>query len=65
MVVHFIPAHRCVALLESLTGSAPSVGARAATLLAAVHQRIRTLITMAYAVRSGRSSRTRSGPGSC
>ena len=26
MVVHFIPAHRCVALLESLTGAAPSVG---------------------------------------
>jgi transposase len=26
MVVHFIPAHRCVALLESLTGTAPSVG---------------------------------------
>jgi hypothetical protein len=56
MVVHFIPAHRCVALLESLTGAAPSVGfvhgllARAAGLLAGVHQRIRTLITMAYAV---------------
>ncbi|MCA1676007.1 MAG: DUF6444 domain-containing protein, partial [Actinobacteria bacterium] len=26
MVVHFVPAHRCVALLESLTGAAPSVG---------------------------------------
>ena len=26
MVVHFIPAHRVVALLESLTGTAPSVG---------------------------------------
>ena len=26
MVVHFVPAHRVVALLESLTGTAPSVG---------------------------------------
>jgi transposase len=26
MVVHFLPAHRCVALLESLTGAAVSVG---------------------------------------
>jgi transposase len=56
MVVHFIPAHRCVALLQSLTGAAPSVGfvhgllARAAGLLTEVHQRIRTLITLAYAV---------------
>jgi transposase len=56
MVVHFIPAERCVALLESLTGAAPSVGfvhgllARAAGLLDQVHQRIRALITMAYAV---------------
>jgi hypothetical protein len=56
MVVHFVPAHRCVALLESLTGAAPSVGfvhgmlARAAGLLAEVDTRIRTLITLAYAV---------------
>jgi transposase/uncharacterized coiled-coil protein SlyX len=56
MVVHFIPAHRCVELLESLTGAAPSVGFvhgmlnRAAGLLAEVDQRIRTLITLAYAV---------------
>lgn len=39
LMVHFIPAERCVALLESLTGAAPSVGfvhgllARAAGLL--------------------------------
>ena len=26
MVVHFVPAKRCVELLESLTGAAPSVG---------------------------------------
>jgi transposase len=26
MVVHVIPAHRCVELLASLTGAAPSVG---------------------------------------
>jgi transposase len=56
MVVHVIPAHRVVALLESLTGAAPSVGFvhgmidRAAGLLTSVDQRIRTLITLAYAV---------------
>jgi transposase len=56
MVVHFVPTHRVVALLESLTGAAPSVGfvhgllARTAGLLGAVHDRIRTLITLAYAV---------------
>jgi transposase len=56
MVVHFVPAHRVVALLESLTGSAPSVGfvhgliGRTAGVLGEVHQRIRTLITLAYAV---------------
>jgi transposase len=56
MVVHFVPAHRVVVLLESLTGTAPSVGFvhgminRTAGLLTDVHQRIRTLITLAYAV---------------
>jgi transposase len=56
MVMHFVPAHRCAELLESLTGAAPSVGfvhgmlARAAGLLAQAHQRIRELITQAYAV---------------
>jgi transposase len=56
MVVQFVPAHRVVALLESLTGTAPSVGfvhgllARTAGLLAGVHDRIRTLIILAYAV---------------
>ena len=56
MVVQFIPAHRVVALLESLTGTAPSVGFvhgminRTAGLLDGVHQRIQTLITLAYAV---------------
>jgi transposase len=56
MVVHFVPATRCVQLLESLTGAAPSVGfvhgmlARAASLLGEVDKRIRALITMAYAV---------------
>ncbi|MGH3544776.1 MAG: hypothetical protein ACRDPW_02420 [Mycobacteriales bacterium] len=45
MVVHFLPAHRVVALLESLTGAAPSVGfvhgmlARTAGLLGVVHDR--------------------------
>jgi transposase len=56
MVVHFVPAHRVVALLESLTGTAPSVGFvhgminRTAGLLDGVHQRIRALITLASAV---------------
>jgi len=56
MVVHFIPVQRCVRLLESLTGAAPSVGfvhgmlKRAAGLLAEVDQRIRALITLAHAV---------------
>jgi len=56
MVVHFLPAHRVVALLESLTGTAPSVGfchgmlARTAGLLSTVHDRIRTLITFAHVV---------------
>ena len=56
MVVHFLPVQRCAALLESLTGAAPSAGfvhgmlARAATLLTAVDNRIRTLITLAHAV---------------
>jgi transposase len=55
MVVHFIPTHRVVALLESLTGTAPSVGFvhgminRTAGLLEGVHQRIRALIILAYA----------------
>jgi transposase len=56
MVVHFVPVQRCVALLESLTGAAPSVGfvhgmlTRASALLAEVDKRIRALITLAYAV---------------
>ena len=56
MVVHFLPTHRVVALLESLTGAAPSVGfvhgllVRTAGLLGAVHDRIRTLITLAHVV---------------
>jgi hypothetical protein len=56
MVVHLIPANRVVALLESLTGAAPSVGfvhgmlGRAAGLLDATYQRIRALICLAYAL---------------
>jgi len=56
LVVHVLPAHRVVALLESLTGTAPSVGfghgmlARTAGLLGQVHDRIRTLITLAHVV---------------
>ena len=56
MVVQFIPVQRCVELLESLTGATPSAGfvhgmlKRAAGLLAEVDKRIRTLLTLAYAV---------------
>ena len=56
MVVQYLPVHRCVELLESLTGATPSVGfvhgmlTRAAGLLAEVDKRIRALITLAYAV---------------
>ncbi len=56
MVVHFVPVHRCVELLTSLTGATPSVGfvhgmlTRAAELLVEVDKRIRTLITLAHAV---------------
>lgn len=56
MVVHYLPAHRVVALLESLTGTAPSVGfvhsmiGRVAGLLTEVDKRIRALITLAHAV---------------
>ena len=56
LVVQFLPVGRVVALLESLTGAAPSVGFvhgmlnRTAGLLAVVHDRIHTLITLAYAV---------------
>lgn len=58
MVVQYIPAHRVVELLGSLTGAAPSVGfvhvlARASALLAEVDKRIRALITLAYAVCCG------------
>ncbi|MGH3846995.1 MAG: IS66 family transposase, partial [Pseudonocardiaceae bacterium] len=56
MVVQFLPAHRVVGLLESLTGAAPSVGfvhgmlTRTAGLLTGVHDRIATLVTQAHAV---------------
>lgn len=56
MVVHFVPVARCVELLESLTGARPSTGfvhgmiTRVAGLLGEVHQRIRTLITLAHVV---------------
>jgi transposase len=56
MVVQFIPVQRCVQMLESLTGAAPSAGfvhgmlTRAAALTDEVDKRIRALITCAYAV---------------
>jgi transposase len=65
MVVQFIPAQRCVRMLESLTGAAPSSGfvhgmlARAAALTDEVDKRIRALITLAYAVCCDESPRAR------
>lgn len=56
LVVQHIPAHRVVALLEALTGAAPSIGfvhgmlARTARLLGAVDERVRALLTLAHAV---------------
>ena len=54
--VQFLPAHRVVALLESLTGTAPSVGfvhgmlKRTAGLLGVVRHRIAALIVLAHVV---------------
>ncbi|MEU3343350.1 IS66 family transposase, partial [Streptomyces sp. NPDC006668] len=56
LVVHFIPVHRVVEVLASLTGAKPSAGfvhsllRRAAAALAACDFAIRTLITLAFAV---------------
>jgi hypothetical protein len=56
MVVHHLPTHRCVQLLESLTGAKPSVGfvhgmlARTAKALSEVDKRIRALIVLASVV---------------
>ncbi|GES17101.1 hypothetical protein Amac_106990 [Acrocarpospora macrocephala] len=56
MVMHAIPVHRCCALVEALTGAAPSPGfvhgmiARAAAAVAAANARIRMLLTLAYVV---------------
>ena len=56
LVVQFLPVARVVALLESLTGAAPSAGfvhgmlARAAGVLAQVDKRIRALLTLAHVV---------------
>ena len=56
MVTHALPTHRCVALLESLTGAKPSVGfvhatlRAAAAVLAGIEDRIRARIEAAPAV---------------
>jgi hypothetical protein len=56
MVAHAIPVHRCVELIASLTGAAPSAGfvhgmiVRAAKAVAQANARIRALLTLAYAV---------------
>ncbi len=56
MVVHAIPVQRCAQLIEALTGAAVSPGfvhgmlKRTFTALSEVDQRIRTLVTLAYAV---------------
>lgn len=56
LVAHAVPVERCVALVEALTGAAPSVGfvhgmlTRAADALVEADKRIRTLVTLAYVV---------------
>lgn len=56
LVVHFVPVHRVVEILNSLTGATPSAGfvhsllRRAAGVLAACDFAIRTLITLAFAI---------------
>lgn len=56
IVAHHVPVHRCVQILESLTGAKPSVGfvhgllKRTAAALGEVHDRIRALIALAYVV---------------
>ncbi len=56
LVVHFLPVKRCCELLAALTGAEPSPGfvhamiAQAAALVKAIDDRIRALITCAYAV---------------
>ena len=52
LVVHHVPTHRCVQVLEALTGAKPSPGfvhrllTRVATALTQADARIRTLITL-------------------
>jgi hypothetical protein len=56
MVVHHLPVHRCVGLLESLTGATPSAGfvhgmlARTRAALGEADRRIRALIALAVVV---------------
>ena len=56
MIAHHVPVHRCVQILESLTGAKPSVGfvhgmlKRTAAALGEVHARIKALISLAYVV---------------
>jgi hypothetical protein len=56
MVAHHVPVHRCVLILQSLTGAKPSVGfvhgllKRTAAALGEVHDRIRALIALAHVV---------------
>jgi hypothetical protein len=56
MVAHAIPVHRCAALVESLTGVAPSPGfvhgllKRAAAAVEQVNLRIRALLTLSHVV---------------
>ncbi len=56
MVIHAIPVQRCAELVAALTGATPSVGwvhgllGRTSDVLVRVDKRIRTLLTLAYAV---------------
>jgi len=56
LVVHAVPVHRCAQLIAAITGATPSPGfvhsmlKRAYAALGEVDARIRTLVTLAYAV---------------
>jgi hypothetical protein len=68
IAAHAIPVHRCAALIEALTGAAPSPGfvhsmiARAAAAVAGANRAIRCLIILAHVV-SADETPIRAGPG--
>jgi transposase len=68
IAAHAIPVHRCVELIEALTGTGPSPGfvhsmiARAAAAVAEANRAIRCLIILAHVI-SADETPVRAGPG--